>query len=50
MFRAYSCLCDQGLLLAGLRGPYGVLELEHGFAVHKANALTLAQGDVCVRY
>ena len=41
MHRGYSWLCTQELLLAMLRGPYGMLGIEPGSAACKANALPL---------
>ena len=39
MHRGYSWLCTQKLLLAVLRGPYGMLGIKPGSAACKANAL-----------
>ena len=39
MHRGYSWLCTQELLLAVLRGQYGMLGIKLGLAVYKANTL-----------
>lgn len=44
MLRAYSWLCAQGPLLAGLRGSYRVLRIEPSLAVCKASVLPTKSG------
>ena len=41
--QGYSWLCAQELLLAVLRGPYGMLGIEPGSAACKANTLPAVQ-------
>lgn len=41
IFRSHSWLCAKGLLLTGLRGPYGALGIEYRSAACKAHAIPI---------